>query len=226
MKKFFITGTDTDAGKTLVSSALLYGFNERGLSTAAVKPIAAGCQKNNQGLRNDDALILQSVMSADLHYEEINPVALEAAIAPHIAANKITLNLTAEAVANHCEHVFQKKYDISLVEGAGGWRVPINDNETLAEVAKKLNAPIVLVVGLKLGCINHALLTFDAIKNDGLPVAGWVANQVDKNMAVAGENVETLKDRLACPFLGYIPFLNNPTAVNASTFLDIDKLLV
>lgn len=226
MKKFFIAGTDTDAGKTLVSSALLHGFNKRGLSTAAVKPIAAGCKKTNQGLRNDDALVLQSVMSADLHYEEVNAIAFEAAIAPHIAADKVKLKVTAEKLEKNCEYIFQKKYDATLVEGAGGWRVPINDNETLSDVVKALNLPVVLVVGLKLGCINHSLLTFDAIKNDGLFVNGWVANQVDKDMTVVDENIEALKKRLACPFLGHIPFLTNPTAVNASGFLDIDKLLL
>ncbi len=226
MKQFFIAGTDTDAGKTLVSSALLHGFNERGFSTAAVKPVAAGCKKTSQGLRNDDALILQSVMSAEICYDEINAVALEPPIAPHIAAEKINLRITAEDLAKNCEHVFQKNYDITLVEGAGGWKVPLNDDETLADLVKELNVPVILVVGLKLGCINHSLLAFDAIKNDGLCVSGWVANQIDKDMTVVDENIETLKKRLACPFLGHIPFLNNPSAINASKFLDIDKLLL
>ncbi len=226
MKKFFVAGTDTDVGKTLVSSALLYTFHEKGLSTAAIKPIAAGCEKTHQGLRNDDALTLQSAMSAELCYDEVNPVALKPAIAPHIAADKVGAKATVESLAKSCEHVFQKNYDISLVEGAGGWRVPLNYDETLADLVKALNIPVVLVVGLKLGCINHSLLTFDAIKNDGLLVSGWVANRIDKDMAVVDENIETLKKRLACPFLGYIPFLNNPSAINASKFLDIDKLLL
>jgi dethiobiotin synthetase len=112
------------------------------------------------------------------------------------------------------------------VEGAGGWRVPLNDSETLADLAILLKIPIVLVVGLKLGCINHALLTFEAIKNDGLIVSGWVANQIDKNMTFVDENIEALAQRLPCPFLGHVPFLNDPSAINASKYLDIKKLLV
>jgi dethiobiotin synthetase len=226
MKKIFISGTDTDVGKTLVSVALLQLARESGLTTAAVKPVAAGCKKTVDGLRNDDALALQSVITSALLYDEINPVALEPAIAPHIAANKIAYKMSAKFLADKCDQVFQKKYDFTLVEGAGGWRVPLNDNETLADLATLLKIPIVIVVGLKLGCINHALLTFDAIKNDGLVVSGWVANQIDKNMANVDENITTLTQRLPCPFLGHIPFLNNPSAINASKYLDIKKLMV
>ncbi|MFT7491078.1 MAG: dethiobiotin synthetase [Pseudohongiellaceae bacterium] len=226
MKKFFITGTDTDVGKTLVSVALLQLARESNLSTAAVKPVAAGCSQSADGLRNNDALALQSMITAALAYDEINPIALEPAIAPHIAANHIACKLSVKYLADKCEQVFQKNHDFVLVEGAGGWRVPLNATETLADLAALLRIPVVLVVGLKLGCINHALLTLEAIKNDGLIVSGWVACQTDKNMAAAGENIETLVQRLPCPFLGHIPFLNNPSAASASIFLDIKKLLV
>jgi dethiobiotin synthetase len=226
MNKVFIAGTDTDVGKTLVSVALLKLARERGLTTAAIKPVAAGCKKTVDGLRNDDALALQSVITASLSYDEINPVALKPAIAPHIAASEIRYKMSAEFLAGKCEQVFNKNYDFTLVEGAGGWRVPLNDNETLADLAALLKIPVVLVVGLKLGCINHALLTFDAIKNDGLIVSGWVANQIDKNMAYPGENIAALAQRLPCPFLGHIPFLNNPSAIKASKYLDIKKLMV
>ena len=226
MKKVFIAGTDTDVGKTLVSVALLRLAREKNLTTAAVKPIAAGCKKTAEGLRNDDALALQSIITARLLYDEINPIALEPAIAPHIAANNIAFEITAKYLADKCDQVFQKNNDFTLVEGAGGWSVPLNDSETLADLAKLLKIPVVLVVGLKLGCINHALLTFNAIKNDGLAINGWVANQVDKNMTAVNENIETLRQRLPCPFLGHIPFLHNPSDFNASTYLDIKKLLV
>ena len=226
MKKVFIAGTDTDVGKTLVSVALLRLAREQSLTTAAIKPIAAGCKKSAEGLRNDDALALQSIITAPLLYDEINPIALEPAIAPHIAAKYIHCEITAKYLAAKCDHVFQKNNDFTLVEGAGGWSVPLNDSETLADLAKLLKIPVVLVVGLKLGCINHALLTFDAIKNDGLMVSGWVANQVDKNMASVNENIETLTQRLPCSFLGHIPFLHSPSAVNASKHLDINKLLL
>jgi dethiobiotin synthetase len=226
MKFFFITGTDTDAGKTLVSIALLQLARESNLTTAAIKPVAAGCIRSADGLRNDDALALQSMITASLAYDEINPIALEPAIAPHIAANNLNREISAKYLASRCDQILQKNNDFTLIEGAGGWRVPLNATETLANLAVLLKIPVVLVVGLKLGCINHALLTFDAIKNDGLVVSGWVANQVDKNMAVVDENIETLVQRLPCPFLGHIPFLSNPSAINASKFLDIKKLLV
>lgn len=226
MKKVFIAGTDTDVGKTLVSVALLRLAREKNFTTAAIKPIAAGCKKSAEGLRNDDALALQSIITAPLLYGEINPIALEPAIAPHIAANNIHCEITAKYLADKCDQIFQKNNDFTLVEGAGGWSVPLNDSETLADLAKLLKIPVVLVVGLKLGCINHALLTFNAIKIDGLVINGWVANQVDKNMASVNENIETLTQRLPCPFLGHIPFLHSPSAVNASKYLDINKLLV
>jgi dethiobiotin synthetase len=226
MKKFFVTGTDTDVGKTLVSIALLQLARESRLTTAAVKPVAAGCKRSAKGLRNDDALALQSVITALLQYDEINPIALEPAIAPHIAAKSVACEITAQYLAEKCGQVFRKKNDFTLVEGAGGWRVPINATETLADLAVLLRIPVVLVVGLKLGCINHAVLTMEAIKNDGLEIGGWVANQIDDNMAVVDENIDALLTRLPCPFLGYIPFLNNPNATNASKFLDIKKLLV
>jgi dethiobiotin synthetase len=226
MKKVFIAGTDTDVGKTLVSVALLTLAREQSLTTAAIKPIAAGCKKSAAGLRNNDALALQSIITAPLLYDEINPIALEPAVAPHIAAKYICCEITAKYLADKCDLIFQKNNDFTLVEGAGGWSVPLNDNETLADLAKLLKIPVVLVVGLKLGCINHALLTFDAIKNDGLLIDGWVANQIDNSMALVSENIETLRQRLPCPFLGHIPFLHNPSAINASKYLDIKILLV
>jgi dethiobiotin synthetase len=161
-KTFFIAGTDTDVGKTLVAAGLLVAAKNHGLTTAALKPLAAGCEKTESGLRNADALLLQSVITQPLMYEQINPIALESAIAPHIAAQQEKRILSADRIAGFCRGSLNQA-DFTLVEGAGGWRVPLNPQETLADVAKILRLPVILVVGVRLGCINHALLTVEAI---------------------------------------------------------------
>ena len=218
-KAFFITGTDTNVGKTLVAAALLIAAKKMGLSTAALKPIAAGCEKTEQGLRNSDALILQSVITQDLYYEQINPIALEAAIAPHIAAQQEKRIISVERLSGFCRGVLHSA-NVTVVEGAGGWRVPINPSETLADLAKNLQLPVILVVGIHLGCLNHALLTFEAIVRDGLQVSGWVANCIDADMPVLQENIESLRTRLPVPCLGVVPFLTEPTPEKISELFD------
>jgi len=222
---FFVTGTDTDVGKTLVSTAILYAAAQQGLTTAAIKPLAAGCEQTPQGLRNDDALQLQQVITAPLSYEQINPVALESAVSPHIAAHQAGKRLTAERLAGYCRALTLQKYDCLIVEGAGGWRVPINHRETLADLARLLSLPVIVVVGVRLGCLNHALLTCEAIARDRLPIAGWVANQLDPAMAAYDDNVATLTQAIDAPCLGEIPFLAQPTAANAAAYLDIAPLI-
>ena len=205
-KAFFITGTDTNVGKTLVAAGLLLAAKNNGLTTAALKPLAAGCEQTPEGLRNSDALLLQSVITQQLYYEQINPVALQAAIAPHIAAQQEKRSISSERLAGFCRGVLNSA-DFTLVEGAGGWRVPINPQETLADLAKSLRLPVILVVGVRLGCLNHALLTFEAIVRDGLAVAGWVANCIDADMPALAENIESLRLRLPVPCLGVVPHL-------------------
>ena len=205
-KTFFITGTDTGVGKTLMSAGLLLAAKERGLSTAALKPVAAGCEVAAEGLRNDDALLLQSVITQPLTYEQINPIALEPAIAPHIAAQQARRVLSVDRLAGFCRGVLNQA-DFTLVEGAGGWRVPLNSAETLADLARTLQLPVILIVGIRLGCINHAMLTVEAIARDGLPLAGWVANIIDPDMPCQQENIVSLQQRLAAPCLGVVPYL-------------------
>jgi dethiobiotin synthetase len=220
---FFIAGTDTDVGKTLVAAGLLVAAKQRGLTTAALKPVAAGCETTADGLRNADALLLQSVITEPLIYEQINPIALAAAIAPHIAAQQEKRSLSVSRLVGLCRGVLHSA-QFTLVEGAGGWRVPLNPRETLADVARELNLPIILVVGVRLGCINHALLTAEAIQRDGLRLAGWVANCVDEQMPAMQENIESLQQRLQAPCLGVVPWLAPASPELAANFLNLDLL--
>lgn len=223
--KFFIAGTDTDVGKTVVAASLLEAGKQQGLSTIAIKPVAAGCEETPVGLQNDDALILQEHMTIELPYGQVNPVTLKSAIAPHIAAAQEGRTLQVSQLAGYCQGVLMQSVDLALVEGAGGWRVPLNAQETLADLAKELNLKVILVVGMKLGCINHALLTAEAIANDGLELAGWVANQVDPDMACYAENVVTLSALLPAPCLGEIPFIINPLPAAIAGYLNLDLVI-
>lgn len=223
-QRYFITGTDTEIGKTTIAAGLLHAARLQGLSTAAVKPIAAGCLRTAAGLRNDDALTLQAECAPALDYELLNPVALEPAIAPHIAAAEAGLQLHAGQLAEACRRVFQRNADLTLVEGAGGWRVPLNASQTLADLAIELAEPVILVVGLRLGCINHALLTLEAIAADGLSVAGWVANQIDPQMDRQQHNLETLKELISAPLLGVVPQLAPLSSAAVAAHLRLDAL--
>lgn len=218
-KQFFVAGTDTNVGKTLVAAGLLLTAKNHGLRTAALKPVAAGCETTDAGLRNEDALLLQSVITEPLIYEQINPIALRAAIAPHIAAVQEKRVLSADRIAGFCRGSLMMA-DFTLVEGAGGWRVPLNPRETMADLVRILQLPVILVVGMRLGCINHALLSIDAIRNDGLQLVGWVANCMDANMPALQENIDSLRVRIPAPCLGVVPWLPEPDPVQVSNAID------
>lgn len=224
-KAIFVAGTDTDVGKTLVAAGLLQAANNQGLKTVAVKPIAAGCEQTEDGLRNADALLLQQTASLKISYEQVNPIALEPAIAPHIAAQQVGRRLDADRMAALCRGVMMQPADLVVIEGAGGWRVPLNSRQTLADLPKQLKVPVVLVIGMKLGCISHALLTVEAIVKDGLRLAGWVANRVDPDMSCYQENLDTLKGMLSAPLLGEIPMLEDISPENVASYLDIDPIV-
>lgn len=224
-KAFFITGTDTDVGKTTIAAGLLAAANRRGLSTAAIKPIASGCERTPEGLRNADALLLQCAMSLPLSYEEINPIALEPAIAPHIAAEQAGVRINAMQLAGICRGVLMQRADLTLIEGAGGWRVPLNQRELLSQLPKLLGLPVIMVVGMRLGCINHALLTAEAIARDGLHLAGWVANSGAADMAHLAENIAAIKGYLRAPCLGEVPHLPEPAPENVADYLNCEPLI-
>jgi len=220
-KIFFITGTDTDVGKTVVATGLLQAANQQGLRTAACKPVAAGCEDRGSGPQNDDALQLQSAANYSLSYQQVNPVALDLPMAPHIAAQEQGRRLSASRLSGFCRGLTLLPIDILAIEGAGGWQVPLNNRETMADIPKQLNAEVILVVGIRLGCINHALLTARAIRSDGLKIAGWVGNIIDPDMLRADENIDTLKQMIIEPCLGVIPRLPDICPLQVATHLTI-----
>ncbi len=220
-RAFFVTGTDTEVGKTAVTCALLEAAAQRGLKTAAVKPVAAGCDQ--QG-RNEDALQLMASMTQPLDYEQVNPVALDEAIAPHLAAAHQGRRLQASRLAGLCRGVMAGPADLVLIEGAGGWRVPISPRETLADLARELQVEVILVVGMRLGCINHALLTAEAIGRDGLHLAGWIANQCGLRMNCHDENLDSLRYLLDAPLLGSVPHLSPYSPEEAALTIDFKGL--
>ena len=217
----FITGTDTDVGKTVVACGLLAAANQQGLRTAAIKPVAAGCEVTEQGMTNSDALQLQAAASHKLSYQQINPIALVPAIAPHIAAAEAGVRMSASRLVGYCRGVSLMPVDLVVIEGAGGWRVPINSRETLADVARELECSVVVVVGMRLGCLNHALLTMEAIRRDGLQIAGWVANILDTDMPRLQENIDTLKQCTNEPCLGTVPRLDDLSPEQVAKFLTV-----
>ena len=210
---YFITGTDTDVGKTTIAAGLLHAARLAGKSTAAGKPVASGCQLTAKGLRNADALALLAECSVPLSYAEVNPVAFEPAIAPHLAAREAGVGLTVQSLLKPMQQILARGADFTLIEGAGGWRVPLADQANLSDLAMALKLPVILVVGVRLGCISHALLTAEAIARDGLPLAGWVASRVEPQMLVPEENMDWLRNqlgRLGAPLLADIPWQATP----------------
>lgn len=221
---FFVTGTDTEIGKTTVAAGLLHAAKLAGLSTAAAKPVASGCVLTADGLRNDDALALLGECTVALRYEEVNPLAFEPAIAPHLAAREVGVLLDVAALQGPVQAILDKRADFTLIEGAGGWRVPLAGQATLSDVAIALKLPVILVVGVRLGCINQALLTAEAILRDGLPLAGWVANLVDPQISRLEDNLATLAERLPAPCLGYLPRLADASPAAVCSYLHLDLL--
>ncbi|GAB2893439.1 dethiobiotin synthase [Microbulbifer echini] len=224
-RSYFVAGTDTEVGKTFVSAALLTAAANAGLQTAAVKPVASGCVRTENGLRNEDALLLQEAMTMPLGYQQVNPFALEPAIAPHIAAIEAGTQLNVARMAGVCRGVMCAGADLVLIEGAGGWRTPLGPRAFLSQLPRELNTPVILVVGMRLGCINHALLTAEAIRRDGLPLAGWVANFVCPEMVRGEENLATLEALLPAPLLGVVPHSVAGDYREVAQHLDIRPLL-
>ncbi|MCB5190370.1 dethiobiotin synthase [Methylobacillus arboreus] len=208
---YFVTGTDTGVGKTMVSSMLIRQFAQRGLRSVGMKPVASGCERQNGQLISEDVTQLLAASNVQLPLSDINPYAFEPAIAPHIAARQAGSQIDL----NHIQAAFkrlQAHADVVIVEGAGGFYVPLGDQHNIADLAVQLGLPVILVVGMRLGCINHALLTAEAITRRGLTFAGWVANQVDPDMAMLEENLQTLHQRMPAACLGIVPWLKKTSS--------------
>ncbi|HSI37564.1 MAG TPA: dethiobiotin synthase [Methylotenera sp.] len=208
-RSYFIIGTDTNVGKTYVASALVRHFVDAGFKTVGMKPIASGCELNQQGeLLNDDVVALSAASNVHASLALINPYSFVPAIAPHIAAEQAGVEMRLQVIADAYQQL-KSMAEIVIVEGAGGFLVPINQQQTLADLAVKLDLPIILVVGMRLGCINHALLTVEAIQVRGLKLAGWVANEIEPNMPMFEENLTSLQQRISAPCLSVVRWQGN-----------------
>ncbi|OCH13737.1 dethiobiotin synthase [Aliivibrio sp. 1S165] len=220
---FFVAGTDTDVGKTVSSKAILDALNMKGLNTAAYKPVAAGSEDKGEGVQNSDAIHLRSVANVELSYEEVNPYALLLPSSPHIAAEAegvvIDYSVLSQGLA-----ALKAKSDVVLVEGAGGWRVPVSKDDCLSTWVKQEKLPVVLVVGIKLGCLSHAMLTAEAIQQDGLEIIGWVANRVNPGTEHYAEIIAMLEDKMPAPKLGEIPYMPSVKRKNMGKYINLDVL--
>jgi len=205
VKRLFITGTDTGIGKTRVAGALIRHLVAKGHRVAGMKPVASGCENTNAGLRNDDALSLITASNVKLPYETVNPFAYEPAIAPHIAAREAGQLIDINRISDLAKSI---EADYLIIEGVGGWCVPLGENIMLGELAMATADEVIIVVGLRLGCINHALLTAGRILKDGMKLKGWIANHVDPRMHVQSENIATLQALMPCPMLAVMPWGN------------------
>ncbi len=224
IEAFFIAGTDTDVGKTVASKAILQALAEKDIKTVGYKPVAAGSELVEGELKNSDALHLQSAATVARSYQDINPYTLKLPTSPHIAAREenthIDFKLLSEKLASN-----KAVSDMVLVEGAGGWRVPVSDNDYLSSWVKQENLPVILVVGIKLGCLNHALLTAEAIQADGLTIMGWVANRINPGTEHYADIIAMLEQKISAPKIGEIPYVPSAKRKELGKFIQVDALL-
>lgn len=219
----FVTGTDTGVGKTLISSALLHRLSQTGLKTAGMKPLAAGAEMRNGELYNDDVASLAAASSLSLPHDLIVPYLLREPAAPHIAASLEQKVIEPQRLLDAYTQITESA-DAVVVEGVGGFRVPLTDDFDTADLAARLQLDVILVVGLRLGCLNHALLTAEAIAARGLKLTGWVANQIDPAMPHQAANLEALSQRLPAPLLGVVRWMTVPSASEAAASIDPSRL--
>jgi dethiobiotin synthetase len=223
MKGIFVTGTDTDCGKTEVSLGLMAAWQRRGLRTLGMKPVATGCKRGPSGLQNADALRLQAQGSTQAPYGLVNPYAFEPPIAPHIAAGQAGVEIQLGAIAG-AYRTLAAESDRVVVEGVGGWRVPLSTSLSVNDLPPALKLPVLMVVGLRLGCLNHALLTAESIRAHGAHLAGWVANRIDPRMQAGDANLATLAALLGAPCVGVIPWLTAPEPRELAGYLNPELL--
>lgn len=223
-ERYFVTGTDTEVGKTVASCALLQAANQRGLRTAGYKPVASGSEMTVEGLRNSDALALQRNSSVSLPYDVVNPWTFAEPTSPHIVSAATDTPILPEGMSAGLRHLEERAQWV-LVEGAGGWFTPLSDTFTFADWVVAEQLPVILVVGVKLGCINHAMLTALAVEQAGLTLAGWIANDVQPPGGRHAEYIATLRRVIKAPMLGEIPWLSHaPDEANNGHYLDLSVL--
>ena len=222
-QQFFITGTDTDAGKTFVTVQLLKACAEKQLRTIALKPVAAGAELTVDGLKNIDALLLQEHATVELPYEQVNPVVSQAAIAPHISQKREGKRAALPQLTGFVTGAMLTPHDVCFIEGAGGWFVPLNDMAMLSDLAVQKQIPVIMVVGVKLGCINHAILTARAIKQSGAKLAGWIGNEATASSAEFEDIMQTLSRFISAPCLGYVRYQQAQEPIEQQ--IDLDYLL-
>ena len=220
---YFITGTDTGVGKTLVACAMLHAFARAGLRVVGMKPVAAGATRSAEGLINDDVAELRTASTVGCELAQVNPYCFEPAIAPHIAAAQAGVTIDLKQIVR-AYALLAARADRVIVEGVGGFCVPLNRDEDGADLAQVLGLPVILVVGLRLGCLNHAALTAHAVSARGLRLAGWIANRIDPAMPAAHENIAALAERLAAPLLGVVEFMTAPDPQLAAARLNLSQL--
>lgn len=219
-KGYFITGTDTGVGKTWATLALMAHLQQQGHCVLGMKPVASGCEQTAEGLRNEDALLIQQQASIALPYDTINPYAFAPAIAPHLAAAQGDVAIELEPIKTLAGDLHGQS-DYLLVEGAGGWLVPLSANTSIADLATSLQLPVILVVGLRLGCINHALLSVAAIQQSGCVLAGWVANILDPQMPCLQQNIDSIGTRVTAPLLGTLPYQQQRNTTQLAQYLSV-----
>ncbi len=221
MIKLFITATDTDAGKTLIASALAHKLSQAH-KVAVFKPVSAGCELIDDELINEDAVLLQKYSNFNQSIKEINPIAYKEPIAPHIAASAIGEAIKIETLVEHYSTIVRNKPDVIITEGAGGWRLPLGNSSYLSELPRATQQGVVLVVNMKLGCLNHAILTYEAILRDDLTCIGWVANYHEE-MSYLSENIAELTKLIKAPLLGCVGWVE--TVEQAAQYIDTSPLL-
>ncbi|MEZ0231736.1 MAG: dethiobiotin synthase [Methylophilaceae bacterium] len=217
---YFITGTDTGVGKTLISSALVMAFAAKGLKSVGMKPVAAGCELKDGRLISEDVASLLAASNVEAPIDQVNPYAFAPAVAPHIAAENAGIEISLDNIVT-AYHQLKQQADVVIVEGVGGFCVPLNAHADTADLAVQLNLPVIMVVGMRLGCINHAMLTVQAIESQGLNLVGWVANQLDPEMPVFEENLIALKQRINAPCIGLVPWQLDIAPATVSTLLNL-----
>ncbi len=216
---YFITATDTGVGKTWCTLALMQMFQSQGLSVVGMKPVASGCREKGGHLLNEDAELIQQQATGIPDYERVNPYAFAPPIAPHIAAEKAKVKICLPDLQISYNELAEGN-DRIIVEGVGGWRVPLGQDQSLADLVRLLGLPVILVVGLRLGCISHAIMTAEVIRADGLPLAGWVANHCQRDYAEEDATLSTLRSQITAPLLGVLPWLPALDVARLSAGLD------